>query len=248
VAWVLLALWHTLQSLDRFYTQPSIPADPTVPTNLACFFPHLISFPTVNGDVRFEYVIKLADENPTKAIFKAKIVGGGDRIMVKFVQMYNFAAHQLLAAHDLAPRLLYPENAADEPAIDVGSLKLAVMEFVDGVTAHDVYGHPTALPDVTFSKVEKAITILHENGFVFGDLQPPNIMVLEQGAHLVDFDWCASDGAGTYLVSLNNVDQDIGWHIDVKCGGVMDKEHDLLRCGNCGVPELVKAQVGFSLI
>jgi hypothetical protein len=103
VAWVLLALWHTLQSLDRFYTQLNIPADPTAPMNLACFFPHLVSFPTVNGDVRFEYVIKLADENPTKAIFKAKIVGGGDRIMVKFVQTYNFVAHRLLGPHHLAP-------------------------------------------------------------------------------------------------------------------------------------------------
>jgi hypothetical protein len=130
VARVLLALRHALQSLDRFYTQLNIPANPTAPMNLTHFFPHLVSFPTVNGDVRFEYVIKLANENPIKGIFKAKIVGGGDRIMVKFIQIYNFAAHRLLAAHHLAPQLLYPENAADEPAIYVSGLKLVVMEFV----------------------------------------------------------------------------------------------------------------------
>jgi tRNA A-37 threonylcarbamoyl transferase component Bud32 len=102
-----------------------------------------------------------------------------------------------------------------------------VIEFVDGVTAHNAYGHPIALPDIIFSKVEKAIAILHENGFVFGDLRPPNIMVSEQGAHLVNFDWCARDGVGMYPVSLNDVDRDIRWHIDVKRGGVMEKEHDL---------------------
>jgi hypothetical protein len=170
VARVLLALRGALQSLDRFYAQLSISVDPTAPTDLARFFSHLLSFPTVHGDVKFEYVIKLADESPTRAIFKAKIVGGGDHIVVKFVQTYGLAAHQLLAAHNLAPRLLYPENAADELAIDVGGLKLVVMEFVDGVTAHDTYGNATTLLDGIFNEVEKAIKVLHENGFVFGDL------------------------------------------------------------------------------
>jgi len=211
---VLLALRRTLQSLDGFYTQLNIPADPTAPTNLARFFPHFLSFPTINGDVQFEYVIKLADESPTKAIFKAKVVGGGDHIVVKFVQTYNFTAH----------RLLYPENAANEPAIDVGGLKLVVMEFVDGITAHDAYGNPTTLPDVIFNQVKKAITVLHDNGLVLGDLRPPNIMVSEERAHLVDFDRCA---VGMYPASLNDVDQDIGWHPDVERGGVMYKEHDL---------------------
>src|SRR5882762_984351 len=71
---VLLALRRALQSLDRCYTQLNIPADPTAPTNLERFFPHVLSYPTANGDVRFEYVIKLADEGPAKAVFKAKIV------------------------------------------------------------------------------------------------------------------------------------------------------------------------------
>ena len=147
--------------------------------------------------------------------------------MVKFVQMYNFAAHRLLAAHNLAPRLLYPENVADEPAIDVSGLKLVVMEFVDGVTAHDAYGNATTLPDLIFHEVEKATMVLHANGLVFGDLRPPNIMVSEQRTHLIDFDWCGKDGVGMYPASLNDVDQDIGWHPDVKRGGVMDKEHNL---------------------
>ena len=227
VARVLLALRRTLQSLDGFYAQLNIPADPTAPTNLARFFPHLLSFPTVNGDVHFEYVIKLADDSPTKAIFKAKVVGSEDHIVVKFVQTYNFTAHRLLASHDLAPRLLYPESAANEPAIDVGGLKLVVMEFVDGVTAHDAYGNPITLPDVIFNEVKKAITVLHDNGLVFGDLRPPNIIVSEERAHLVDFDWCAKDEVGMYPASLNDVDHDIGWHPDVKRGGVMYKEHDL---------------------
>ena len=32
---------------------------------------------------------------------------------------------------------------------------------------------------------------------------------------------------GMYPVSFNDVDQDVEWHINVKCGGVMAQEHDL---------------------
>ena len=36
---------------------------------------------------------------------------------------------------------MYPKNVADESTINVGGLKLVVMEYVDGVTAHDAYGN-----------------------------------------------------------------------------------------------------------
>lgn len=61
--------------------------------NLARFFPHILTYPTRNGDVQFEYVIKLAYERSAKPIFKAKVVGSGDYIVVKFAERYNFAAH-----------------------------------------------------------------------------------------------------------------------------------------------------------
>jgi len=231
IARVLLALRHSLQSLDNYYQTLDIPTNPGAPTNLARFFPHILAYPTMNGNVRFEYLIKLADESPTKAIFKAKTVEGGDHIVVKFVQTYNYQAHRLLAAHNLAPQLLYPETTEHEAAPDFGGLKLVVMRFVDGVTAHDVYGNAPRLPDIIFKKVEEAVTLLHKNGLVFGDLRPPNIMILEQQALLVDFDWCTKDGEGRYLVSLNDVDGDIGWHPDVKRGSVMYKKHDLFMLG-----------------
>lgn len=227
VAQVLLALRHSLESLDSYYTKLNIPTNADAPTNLARFFPHILSYPGVNGDVRFEYIIKLADESPTKAIFKARRVDRRDYIVVKFVQTYNFDAHRLLASHDLAPQLLYPETNEFEPVLTFGGLKLVVMAFVDGVTAHDAYGKAPTLPDVIFNKVEQAVTILHENGLVFGDLRPPNIMVSKEKAFLVDFDWCAKDGEGRYPVSLNDAEGVIGWHSDMKRGGVMYKKHDL---------------------
>lgn len=89
------------------------------------------------------------------------------------------------------------------------------------------YGNAATLPDVIFNEVEQAIEVLHKNGLVFGDLRPPNVMISDGRAHLVDFDWCAQDGMGRYPVSLNDVDRDIGWHPDVKRGSVMHKHHDI---------------------
>ena len=93
-----------------------------------------------------------------------------------------------------------------------GGLKQVVMAFVDGVTAHGAYGSASTLLNVLFGKVEQVVTVLHENGLVFGDLRPSNIMVSEK-AFLIDFDWCAKDGAGRYLVRLNNV----GHRVAVQC-------------------------------
>lgn len=131
----------------------------------------------------------------------------------------------------------------DKPTIDVGGLKLVVMDFVDGVTACDAYGNAATLPDVIFNEVEKAIKVLHKNGLVFGDLRPPNVMISDGRTHLVDFDWYAKDGMGRYPVSLNDVDRDIGWHLDVKRGSVMYKQHNIFMLRNAGsfvVVELVK--------
>jgi len=221
---VILSLGRALHSLDSFYRQLNIPTDPTASTNLGRFFPRILSYCAANGqEVPFDYVIKLEDESPTKAIFKAKTTSG-DFIVVKFVQTYSFAAHRLLASHGLAPRLLYPETAECETPHTFCGLKLVVMEFVNGETAFDAYGY--SLPDALFKQVEDAISVLHVNGLVFGDLRPLNIMIVDERALLVDYDWCGNDGEGRYPATLNDVES-VGWHPDVKRGAVMRKEHDV---------------------
>ena len=96
------------------------------------------------------------------------------------------------------PQLLYPETTEYEPALNVGDLKLVVMGFVDGLPARDTCGNSSPLPDVIFKKVKQAVTVLHENGIVFGDFRPPNVMIFESEVQvlLIDFDWCAKDWVG----------------------------------------------------
>ncbi|KIO17610.1 hypothetical protein M407DRAFT_84822 [Tulasnella calospora MUT 4182] len=91
---------------------------------------------------------------------------------------------------------------------------------------------PNPVPERVLKDVGAALRLLHEGGFVFGDLRPPNIVLCErnlqdggteQGAMLVDFDWAGKDGEQRYPPSLNG---SIWWPTGVKRGGGMRKEHD----------------------
>ena len=40
-------------------------------------------------------------------------------------------------------------------------------------------------------QIEKALSLLHTHGYVFGDLQEPNVLYDSNGqVKLIDFDWC----------------------------------------------------------
>ena len=58
--------------------------------------------------------------------------------------------------------------------------------------------------------VQDAIGILHSNQLVFGDLRRLNILVGNDTAMLVDFDWCGKSGKARYPPEINR-DPSIGW-------------------------------------
>ncbi|KAI9433209.1 hypothetical protein H4582DRAFT_1857134 [Lactarius indigo] len=142
-------------------------------------------------------------------------------IVVKFVSRYNPGAHRLLAAAGLAPEIF------SDP--DLAGLTIVVMEFIDGTTAHQLYGS-RQLPPSNFNLTRKALEILHESNFVFGDFRYPNIMITKDDrVRLIDFDWCGVHGEDTYPISLNDArdtSNGINWPPRVKRGGKMMKEHD----------------------
>lgn len=150
-------------------------------------------------------------------------------MVVKFVQSYNSKAHHLLADNGLAPRLLY--CAVDDPSAHFfGRLRLIVMDFIQGITAHDAM-HVKKLGETVFSAVERGIGLLHSNNFVFGDLRPPNIVIGLKGViMLVDFDWCSIEGLGRYPPTLNKDATE--WHEGVEGNGIMMKIHDLTLLDN----------------
>jgi serine/threonine protein kinase len=209
------ALSDGLLILDKFYHDLEIHAPA-----FSRLFPCFLAYPDGEKTIKFQYLLKLAEEDPTRAVFKAQIESDNRLIVVKFVECYNADAHRLLATAGYAPELLYASTDDGEPTY--GGLHMIVMDFLPGKTAHDEYSGDR-LPPVVMDDIKKAIETHHKEGLVFGDLRTPNIMVTEGRAKLVDFDWCGVNGAGKYPIDLN---MDIRWHEGVKRGGVMRKEHD----------------------
>lgn len=116
-----------------------------------------------------------------------------------------------------APRLRYLSELQDG-----ATHFMVVMDRLDG---HDMYEEIFQADDL--NRVRMAKTLLHENGYVFGDLRPNNIFKPKNGpgVMLVDFDWCGKADEDKYPPTLND-DLRCNWHSEVRGGGIMRKTHD----------------------
>ncbi|OCH87550.1 hypothetical protein OBBRIDRAFT_796088 [Obba rivulosa] len=231
IARVLCALRTCLDELDNFYQNLRSPRGDDMDLN--SISPHFQSYSSGGREIRLKYTgDNIVGGQAGQALFVAETdENADDCVMVKFVRTYNPEAHSLLASLNLAPRLRHFQTFED-------GLSVVVMDYLPGQCLAET---PTRLPRV-LADVRRAVDALHAQDLVFGDLRPPNIILCkrakegearvsdevaeewEQGAMLVDFDWCDKHGEGRYPPSLNTYD--IMWHPDVKQGGIMCKEHD----------------------
>ncbi|KEP48576.1 kinase domain protein [Rhizoctonia solani 123E] len=215
----------------------SLPVQPLI-------FPYPNHFITDNGErVDFAYIIPLELRSLEMAlhlersrsqliadqfVFVAALCNTNPplRIVIKFVESYNADAHKLLAQEGLAPELLYDGTVHANRQLGPHHY-MVVMEYIDGVDLGRYVG--PALPLCVTANLDHALSVLHNADIVFGDLRPPNVMLVKDtngviiGAKLIDFDWCAKHGVGRYPLSMN---QSIAWADGVQPGGLMFKEHD----------------------
>ncbi|KAF5366230.1 hypothetical protein D9758_005760 [Tetrapyrgos nigripes] len=95
-------------------------------------------------------------------------------IIVKFVRTYNEDAHRLLTSHGLAPELFYRG-----PLSPNSELSMVVMDYFPGETLTSI---SLSMENCDYLGVKKALDVLHEAGFVFGDLGP-NVLVRRGGGY-----------------------------------------------------------------
>jgi hypothetical protein len=145
-------------------------------------------------------------------------------IVVQFVHRYNKEAHTLLANSDMAPNLLYfGKVGVRDGDPSYGHLQMVVMDYVEGTTVD----RAPILPSSFREQVQAMLELLHDNGYVFGDLRGPNLMLKKdkKTVVLIDCDWIGKDGESRYPIAMS---QTIEWPEGVKNGlGVMKKEHDV---------------------
>jgi len=170
------------------------------------------------------------EDNARHGIYLARmptVASTGDAstkiVLVKFTAKYNEAAHRLLADHDppLAPILYHCVRV-------IGGLYMVVMEYMSNPkTLHRFFvsSPPLPLPDVGAVRrdLTKAIDLLHERNFVFGDLRLLNILYSpeENRAFLIDFDGVGKHKEDRYSPCLNT---ELG--LGVSRWQMMEKLHD----------------------
>jgi RIO1 family len=163
--------------------------------------------------VEFQYTSVWGGVQQRKMLFTAERSDTNERIMVKFSGSYDPDVHRALAAQGLAPKLY-------DIQYDTG-LTMIIMEYLEDARAWTDQDQA----DPAKTKQLRAIQdVLAKNGFVHGDLRPPNILVDQYcKVYVVDFDWAGKAGAVRYPVYLN---PDGNWHPEAKLGECIQQHHD----------------------
>jgi tRNA A-37 threonylcarbamoyl transferase component Bud32 len=102
---------------------------------------------------------------------------------------------------------------------------VVIMCYVKGDHANDT----SPLDKKQVEALKEAVSILHDQELVFGDLRRPNVILgkdLPKNILVVDFDWCGIEGEARYPADINMDRDGMGWHEDVKRRGLIHKEHD----------------------
>ncbi len=86
---------------------------------------------------------------------------------------------------------------------------------------------PLTVTEITKQSLNKAMCLMHKEGYVHGDLRPQNILVVEdKTVRVIDFD-CAGEYPNARYSNQLNMECD--WHSEVNCGGIITKDHDLYQ-------------------
>ncbi|RPD56942.1 hypothetical protein L226DRAFT_615287 [Lentinus tigrinus ALCF2SS1-7] len=235
IARVFLALGNALVRLRDFYEQLENPGPDDVPR----YFPLATAYRDGDRIVKFRYTSYLKDVAESCVTYRAVECESDQprEIVVKFVEHYGDAAHELLASHGLAPKLLYYGNIWLEgpEARGCGSRRMVVMEYIEGETAHAMLSasKERAVPDDVRDAIKRAVKLLHENKMVHGDIRLGNVIIAKptgaegedtgKRVRIVDFDWAGTEGEVRYPLFLSKV---IRWPAGVDDDALIRPEHD----------------------
>jgi hypothetical protein len=253
IARIFNAAAKAVRKLHAYYDNLEL-SDTPVPSRL---FPRPTFGPEDQPDFQLTFTEKLCFESRVpRLLFGAEITEKGEanhvtkKVVVKFAEHYGEEAHQLLAAHLLAPRLHFCKRT-------LCGLWMIVMDRVEGQDAYTLF--PGEPPDYVKKDVDRAIQLLHQHGFVHGEICMSNILVVKRprsqqqvavptststeaevtemdvddldsetpGAVLIDFDWTGKDGETNYPpLWYKQPVPGVDGGKDLNRFGVMKKEHD----------------------
>ena len=202
---VLISLRECLIKLHAFYKGLQ---DQDVPPFVANephprYFPHPTSFMAKDSSLtRIRYLASL-EKDAACVTYLAEIcdepgtTGDPVKVVVKFVARYGEEVHEFLAHHGYAPALRYcgplPKtklSGISGPAQSATPGLLCLRsDLMHMVVMDHIHARPNPPPDVR----GQILTLLHSEGYVFGDLRWQNILCdadADGKVKLIDFNWC----------------------------------------------------------
>ena len=219
----LAALKKALRSLAVDGTLDIDSSDVSRPAQLQPKFPYPTSFVSHGpGDKqRFNFTYEANMEGRT-FLYRGKVCDSVDDkyICIKFVQQYGVDVHRWCASKGFAPQLIAYHDLP-------GGWSMVVMEFLDRswIPIMNMKTRPDDLADKIFS----AVTELHRNGMVHGDLRDTNLLVKQHGEPefmLIDFDWAGCNGKVMYPRHVN-ISPTLGRPEGVEDGKPVLIDHDI---------------------
>jgi serine/threonine protein kinase len=207
---LFLALRKCLRSLTQFYmnlshTPPFVDYQPH-----PRYFPYPTSFIPEGGETTDFRYLKSLEEHAACVTYLAEEIpketgatGVPGKMVVKFVARYGEEVHRFLARNGHAPALRYYgplpntqlSGAFPEPAQGASSdlqlrsdiMRMVVMDYIEARDTRD----KDHIPQDARQQIRTILELLHEAGYVFGDLRSQNILFDAYGkVKLIDFNWC----------------------------------------------------------
>jgi len=180
-------------------------------------FPYCTSFKSLQNNVvqHFKYISQPFDEY---LIFFATL-SNQRPICIKFARRYSKAAHGISASLGHAPALHGFEK------IPGGWLMIVMDKLPNEYTT--LSGSTLSSPLI--NEIRKHIGLLHQRGYVHGDIRNSNIMVPRSDRMkfmLIDFEWAGKNGEVRYPMNVNK--GPMLWRPDGAVDGALIlPEHDI---------------------
>ena len=213
----ICALSRLLSSLKDYYLTDAFSKSSRVQVK----FPFYTTY--TDGGASHPFVYE--EQIDGKRVFSARLRDNPkDKIFVKFSRRYGEDAHKAAHAYGFAPKLRAVERYANG----------WVMVVMDDVSQQFRAIKDRRLTENVYKAVEKALALLHADGYVHGDVRETNIMVKRDGVVsedlgdiiLVDFDWAGKENTVRYPSNITLGHPELPRPEDVDRGGLISSAHD----------------------
>ncbi|KAF8215826.1 hypothetical protein K438DRAFT_1659099 [Mycena galopus ATCC 62051] len=185
-------------------------------------FPDWLSYTSHDGQlIEILYDQRLVTDDHTKTVFvvRTKPAGAlefsGQKIL-KFSHKYSQLVHETLEAIGCAPKL---EHCAFDRDLQMYTI---LMEYIPDAEVTEVGG----ITDLHRTKLIGAITAVHNNNLVLGDLRLANLLISGDHLYLIDFEWSGKEGEVRYPEDIN---ANLDWADGVAGMAKITAQHDEYR-------------------